>query len=102
MTTTLIDQYEVLYSANKFAPRIGLKSKGKFIATLNFNPDGSTLPVDSIQNGQAMLYYHLEDFENVVDLLRNEKPLYLYYNGSGGGFENGIRTDEEQVGEGEK
>jgi hypothetical protein len=47
------------------------------------------------------LHYHLDDFQNAIDLLRNEKPIYMYYNGSGGGFENGIRTMAEKVGEGE-
>jgi hypothetical protein len=48
-----------------------------------------------------MLYYHLDDFQNAIDLLRNEKPVYLYYSGSGGGHENGIKTMIEKVGEGE-
>ena len=42
------------------------------------------------------------DFDNAIDLLRNEKPMYLLYNGSGGGFENGIKTTPEPVGEAEK
>jgi hypothetical protein len=43
----------------------------------------------------------LDDFENAIDLLRNEKPMYLLYSGSGGGFENGLKTTPEPVGEGE-
>jgi hypothetical protein len=46
-------------------------------------------------------YYHLDDHENTIDLLRNESPVYLLYCGSGGGFENGIKTTQEVVGEGE-
>jgi hypothetical protein len=52
-------------------------------------------------NKQAQLHYHLDDFRNAIDLLRYEKPIYMFYNGSGGGFENGIRTMSEKVGEGE-
>jgi hypothetical protein len=51
--------------------------------------------------GQVNLYYHLEDYRNTIDLLRNEGPMYLLYNGSGPGFENGIKTTQEAVGEGE-
>ena len=96
-----VDAYEVLYSANTFGPRIALKNAGNYIGQLLFLPNGATLPADTVVNKQAQLYYHLEDFQNVVDLLRNEKPIYMYYNGSGGGFENGIRTMSEKVGEGE-
>lgn len=101
MSLTQIDQYEVMYSANSFFPRIWLKSGGKSIGQLIFKPNGSSLPPDSLTNGQVNLYYHLDDYQNAIDLLRNEKPMYLLYSGSGGGFENGIKTTPEAVGEGE-
>lgn len=102
MALTQIDKYEVMYSANKFPPRIWLKGGGKYIGQLIFQPDGTSLPPDKMANGQANLYYHLENFETVVDVLRNEKPMYLLFSGSGPGFENGIKTTEEPLGEGEK
>src|SRR5262245_1491852 len=101
MALTRIDAYEVFYSANSFAPRIGLKHAGEFIGQLVFKPNGASLPADTSQNGQVHLFYHLDDYQNAIDLLRNEKPVYLYYYGSGGGFENGIKTMVEKVGEGE-
>jgi hypothetical protein len=101
MALTKIDTYEVMYSANSFVPRIGLKGGGKYIGQLIFKPNGMALPADNIYGGQVNLYYHLDDYQNAIDLLRNEKPMYLLYNGSGGGFENGIKTTEELVGEGE-
>jgi hypothetical protein len=101
MANTKIDEYQVMYSANAFVPRIWLKSNNQFIAQLTFKPNGSPLPPDGIYGGSVNLYYHLDDFENVIDLLRNEKPTYLSYNGSGGQFENGIMTTAEPVGEGE-
>lgn len=97
MALTQIDRYEVLYSANTFAPRIWLKGGGKFIGQLVFMPNGASLPQDT----PTSLYYHLADFENTLDLLRNERPMYLLFSGSGGGFENGIKTTAEPVGEGE-
>jgi hypothetical protein len=102
MPTTRVDAYEVFYSANSFSPRIGLKHAGEFIGQLVFKPNGASLPPDaSSANGQVSLFYHLDDFQNAIDLLRNEKPIYLYYNGTGPGFENGIKTNVEKVGEGE-
>jgi hypothetical protein len=62
-----------------------------------FRPNGATLPQDT----SGSLYYHLDDFQNVLDLLRNEKPMYWLFSGSGGGFENGVKTTPEAVGEGE-
>lgn len=101
MALTQIDQYEVLYSANTFAPRIWLKGGGKFIGQLIFHSNGAPLPADSMSGGQANLNYHLANFENVIDLLRNEKPMYLLYSGSGPGFENAVKTTPEPLGEGE-
>lgn len=99
---TRIDEYQVMYSANKFPPRIWLKKGGKYVGQLIFKPSGSELPSDNKSGAQVNLYYHLEDFNKVVDLLRNEKPMYLLYSGSGPGFENGIRTTAETVGEEEE
>jgi len=101
MAQMRVDAYEVLYSANGFAPRIALKNAGNYIGQMIFLPNGAALPADTVVNKQAQLHYHLDDFQNAVDLLRNEKPIYMYYTGSGGGFENGIRTMSEKVGEGE-
>ncbi len=101
MALTQIDEYEVMYSANKFPPRIWLKHAGAYIGQMIFQADGSVLPPDAMSGGQANLYYHLENFQNAIDLLRNEKPMYLLFSGSGGGFENGIKTTAEPLGEGE-
>lgn len=101
MEITKIDGYEVMYSANKFDPRIWLKGGGKYIGQLIFKANGSVLLADNKLNGQVNLFYHLDDYQNIIDLLRNESPLYLLYSGSGGGFENAIKTTQEMVGEGE-
>jgi hypothetical protein len=102
MALTPIDKFEVMYSANTFSPRIWLLSGTNFIGQLIFMPDGTALPQDAMVNGQVNLYYHLEDFENVMELFRNESPLSLLFSGSGGGFENGILTAQDVVGVGER
>ena len=96
MVLTKIDEYEVMYSSNKFPPRIWLKSAGKFIGQLIFKPDGTALPADNNTSG-VNLHYHLADFKNAVGLLRNEKPMYLLWTGATS--ENGIKTTAELVGE---
>ena len=101
MATTRIDQFEVMYSANSFAPRIWLLSAGKFIGQLIFFPNGRALPPDAKRpNGQVDIYYHLDDFENVHQLLETEKEVYLLIAGSGPGNENGILTSSEPAGSG--
>jgi hypothetical protein len=102
MKITKIDTYETIYSANTFYPRIELKSGGKTIGQLIFESNGSSLPLDTTSGEEVNLYYHRDDFGNVIDLLRHEKPMYLWFNGSGTGFENGIKSTPEPVGEREK
>ena len=55
MTVTKIDEYEVMYSANTFFPRIWLKGGGKSLGQLIFKPNGSPLPPDTISAGQVNL-----------------------------------------------
>lgn len=102
MALTQIDKFEVMYSANTFSPRIWLLSGNNFIGQLIFTPDGTALPQDGMVNGQVNLYYHLENFQHVMDLFRNESPLSLLFSGSGGGNENGILTAQDVVGVGER
>jgi len=102
MVLKKIEKYEVMYSANSFFPRIWLKDSTGFIGQLIFKPNGAALPPDTNTGTQVQIWYHLDDFQNAIDLLRNEKPMYLLYSGSGSGFENGIKTTAEIVGEGEE
>src|SRR6476620_4197778 len=97
-TTTRIDQFDIFYSANKFSPRIGLISSGKYVATLVFYPNNQPLPSDTVKNNQFMLFYHLDDFQNMRELLETEKNIYLLWNGPAG--ENTIQTTQEAVGSG--
>lgn len=98
MPVTKIEQYEVMYSANKFPPRIWMFAGGKPIGQLIFMPDGSTLPPDTIKNAQVNLYYHLENLETMLTLFRGDKTLYVLWAGSGPGFENGIQTSQHILG----
>jgi len=97
-----IDQYEVMYSANKFFPRISLINTGKQVGQLHFQPNGAVLSPDAISSGIYMLFYHLDDYPNCIDLLRNESPVYLVWMGGGANVENAIRTNSEVVGENDK
>jgi hypothetical protein len=95
-----VDAYEVLYSANSFPPRIALKNAGNYIGQMIFcQRRGSARRYRREQAGAVALPPgRLPERHRP---LRYEKPIYMFYNGSGGGFENGIRTMSEKVGEGE-
>lgn len=98
MATIMISKYVVQYAANGFSPRIWLyTATGGAIGQAVFKPNGTSLPPDS----SGSLFYHLDDFQNVIDLLRNEKPVYWCFVGTGSGNENAIRTAQEEVGPGD-
>lgn len=101
MQQTRINSYQVMYSANRFPPRIWLQGEAGPIGQLVFHANGETLPEDSIHGTAPSLHYHLDDFHNALDVLRNEGPIWLLFSGSGGSNENGLRTDPERTGEGE-
>ncbi len=46
-----------------------------------FFPDGTPLaaPVNDAANGRIFIHLNLSEFHPVMDMLRDEKPLYLYY-----------------------
>ena len=48
MAQMRVDAYEVLYSANGFAPRIALKNAGNYIGQMIFLPNGAALPADTV------------------------------------------------------
>ena len=56
-------------------------------------------PAEQYPSGVYGLYYHHRDLPVIVDMLRNEKPVYLIYNGA---HNTRISTTAEPVGEGEE
>ncbi len=95
-----ITSYTVQFASNTFSPRIWLKGSTGWIGQCIFYPVGATLPADSqTTSGSFNLNYHLDEFPMIMDVLRNESPVFLAYTGGGG--ENAIQTGEEVPGEGE-
>lgn len=70
---------------------------GKTAAFVRFNDPGMAFENDS-QSG-SIIRMHLPSamFQNVLDVLRNEKPVFIYF-AQGRGF---LSTSKEPVGEGE-
>ena len=81
-----IEGYDLTYSTIRHGPQIHLTCERDVSQTLYFRPNGSTLPWNCRD-----LYYHLDDFQNIHDLLRNHMDsLYLYLGNEGTGYDCGI------------
>jgi len=70
---------------------------GKTAAYVRFNDPGMTFENDYESGGIIRMHLPSEMFGNVIDVLRNEKPVYIYF-AQGRGF---LSTSTEPVGEGE-
>jgi hypothetical protein len=66
------------------------------------DPDAN-LP-EAKQNGANFysLYYHHWQLPHLLDMVRNEKPVFVYYNDNNGANNSRISTASEPVGEGEQ
>lgn len=99
--TTEIKNYHVLfygspagYQTNR--AQIALyDANNKTAAFLRFNDPGMFFESDSQSGGIIRMYLPSAMFQNVLDVLRNEKPIYIYF-AQGRGF---LSTSKEPIGE---
>jgi len=71
----------------------------KNVMTCEFYKDGSALPQNRNKGGRVGLTYHWSHFYEVLDVLRNEKPLYFgFIESTKVGY---VFTYSEPVGEGD-
>ncbi len=70
-------------------------SNGKVAAYIRFNDPGMFFESDSKSGNIIKMHLPSAMFENVLDILRNEKPVYIYF-AQGRGF---LSTSKEPVGE---
>ncbi len=105
-----IKKYEVNYfaggqSGDNYPYKATIKLRrgdGTLIGVAHFYKDRNDLPAcDTInKNEQYHCHYHISDYANVLDILRNEKPVFFDF--LGGKWNMGsIATTSERVGEGE-
>ena len=72
-------------------------SDGKVLAHISFNDSDMKFENDSESEGIIKMHLPSTMFENIVDVLRNEKPVYIQFV-QGHGV---LQTSLEPVGEGE-
>lgn len=93
--------YQLYFYAKPAGHRfVQVYMNGVNIGMINFN-DTSSPPANSVDaQGRIRLNMHTSDFDAVVDLMRNESPVYMWINEKNG--IGGISTSaNEPVGEGE-
>ena len=110
MASVEIKKYDVAYYAGgkntsgyTYRAIVGLrKDDGSIIGTAYFHRSPATLPDSDSQNaaGQVFCHYLAEDFPRVLDLLRNEKPVYVNFTAGSWNIAR-IETSLEAIGEGE-
>ena len=89
------------YSAPQYGwdARVDVFKDAVNVGTMLFMKPGQVIPKNTDINGRRTIHFPLAQFATVLDILRNEKPLYL-----GVVATNGIATiatNDEPVGEGE-
>ena len=106
-----IKKYDVAYYAGgqnvagyPYRAIIGLRNDGdELIGAAYFHHQTKTLPIADTRkaSGYISCHYLAEDYPRVLDILRNEKPVYVEFEVRDGNTAN-IRTSAEPVGEGEQ
>jgi hypothetical protein len=101
---TQFDAYRVRYlSGGGAGPEIDCLLRGEQVGRLLFHEDDEELPANQLQDGPeggvVHLHFRLSQFPHLIDLLREEKPLYLSL--SEPGLVGAVMTGSEPVGEGE-
>lgn len=72
-------------------------SAGKTLAWVRFNDPGMLFENDDVSNGIIRMHLPSAMFSSVLDVLRNEEPVHVYF-AAGRGF---LGTAREPIGEGE-
>jgi hypothetical protein len=85
------------YQTNR--AQITLYDAGKVVAYVRFNDPDMTFEDDSNENGVIKMHLPSAMFQSVIDILRNEKPISIYF-AQGRSFFGTAST--ESVGEAEK
>jgi len=86
------------YQTNR--SQITLFDGTKTVAYVRFNDPGMAFENDSLEAGIVRMHLPSSLFENVIDVLRNEKPINVYF-AQGRGFLGTSAGNPEPIGEAE-
>ncbi len=99
MAAKQFDTYRIQYFSGlqQLTCSISLLSGGTAVGRVNFFSEGSPLGRNRVRNGISVINYPQSRFSDVIDILRNENPLFINVNES---LDAGaIQTDQEPIGD---
>jgi hypothetical protein len=80
-----------------------LKGAGKTCSVWFVEDPAATLPpAAEVAANYYAFYYHHSQLPHLIDMLRNEKPITVFFNNDSGFNNSRISTSDEPVGEGEQ
>ncbi|WP_298540185.1 hypothetical protein [uncultured Aquimarina sp.] len=89
-------------SRNTGKTNLILRGSGGQTCSVRFIEDSNAVLPDATQFGSYYsFYYHHNQLQHLIDMLRNENPIYVYFNNDNGFNNSRISTANEPVGEGE-
>jgi hypothetical protein len=65
------------------------------------NPAAALQEASQVAANYYIFWYHHNQLDHLIDMLRNEKPIYVFFNNDNGFANSRISTTDEPVGEGE-
>jgi hypothetical protein len=77
----VFDSYKIFYYTNQtMEATIYCYKRGKLVGRMVFAKDGGTLPPNTTFGGGPSLSFTISRFHDIMGILLNEKPLYLFLN----------------------
>lgn len=82
---------------------LNLKGTGGQLCAVWFTEDPAAVLPDAEQlaSSSFSFHFHLHQLPVLIDMLRNERPVFVYFNNDNGWPNSRISTADEPVGEGE-
>lgn len=76
------DSYRIFYYHDKLfdSPTIATVlcfNGSRWVGWISFYPNDELLPRPNISGDRVDLFYHISQFSDIIDMLRQEKPLYI-------------------------
>jgi hypothetical protein len=99
-TFEYIDSYRCFYltSGYDYEAKINCYKNNKLVGEIRFYKDDFNIPVSNIQDGILKINFPISRFNDVITILRYEKPLYIVVN-TQHNFGGVANTSKEPIGE---
>ena len=101
-----VSTYQYYNWSSRSSGKTNLILKGAGGATCSVwfveDPAASLPPAQQVNPNYFAFYYHHNQLQHLIDMLRNEKPITVFFDNNSGFNNSRISTSDEPVGEGEE